>query len=186
MWHLWINIFWKHTPSIPEISDNLNNELIYRSTKCEYLDGSCLASPRWVSLLVAEIYYPDVSFPNPGTPSQNRNPVKGASPPNVSFSAISKYLTKCLNRKMFVNFAIHVSLSRFYLCLQDYNQLFLKRQGGNGPITSGSSTTTSPSKCDGQDDLGCYQVRLYYDWFLIPGSCKCWKNDFFDQYTKRK
>lgn len=120
------------------------------STKCEYLDGSCLASPRWVSLLVAEIYYPDVSFPNPGTPSQNRNPVKGASPPN------------------------------------DYNQLFLKRQGGNGPITSGSSTTTSPSKCDGQDDLGCYQVRLYYDWFLIPGSCKCWKNDFFDQYTKRK
>ena len=44
-----------------------------------------LASPRWVSLLVAEIYYPDVSFPNPGTPSQNRNPVKGASPPNVSF-----------------------------------------------------------------------------------------------------
>merc|ERR1739844_575549 len=63
------------------------------STKCEYLDGSRLASPRWVSLLVAEIYYPDVSFPNPA-PSQNRNPVKGASPPN------------------------------------DYNQLFLKRQGG--------------------------------------------------------
>ena len=61
-----------------------NFEFIYRSTKCEYLDGSCLASPRWVSLLVAEIYYPDVSFPNPGTPSQNRNPVKGASPPNVS------------------------------------------------------------------------------------------------------
>merc|ERR1739844_367513 len=120
------------------------------STKCEFLDGSCLASPRWVSLLVVEIYYPDVSFPNPGTPSQNRNPVKGASPPN------------------------------------DYNQLFLKRQGGNGPITSGSGTTTPPSKCDGQDDLGCYQVRLYYDWFLIPGSCKCWKNDFFDQYTKRK
>jgi len=126
------------------------------STKCEYLDGSCLASPRWVSLLVAEIYYPDVSFPNPA-PSQNRNPVKGASPPN------------------------------------DYNQLFLKRQGGaslNGPISSASAQKsqqkTPPSKCDGQDDLGCYQVRLYYDWFLIPGSCKCWKNDFFDQYTKRR
>ena len=72
------------------------------------------------------------------------------------------------------------------ITLQDYNQLFLKRQGGNGPITSGSGTTTPPSKCDGQDDLGCYQVRLYYDWFLIPGSCKCWKNDFFDQYTKKK
>merc|ERR1712020_791111 len=62
------------------------------STKCEYLDGSCLASPRWVSLLVAEIYYPDATFPNPigggggvgGGPSQNRNPVQGASPPGVS------------------------------------------------------------------------------------------------------
>merc|ERR1711973_15558 len=31
------------------------------STKCEFLEGSCLASPRWVSLLVAEIYYPDYS-----------------------------------------------------------------------------------------------------------------------------
>merc|ERR1739848_910266 len=50
------------------------------STKCEYLDGSCLASPRWVSLLVAEIYYPDATFPNP-SPNQNRNPVQGASPP---------------------------------------------------------------------------------------------------------
>jgi len=115
------------------------------STKCEYLDGSCLASPRWVSLLVAEIYYPDATFPNPAnaSPSQSRSPVQGVNPPTA-------------------------------------NQLFLKRSGS----LSGSST--SVDKCDGQDELGCYQVRLYYDWFLIPGSCKCWKNDFFDQYTKRK
>jgi len=120
------------------------------STKCEYLDGSCLASPRWVSLLVAEIYYPDATFPNPASggqqqpPSHNRNPVQGANPPS------------------------------------DYNQFFLKRSGNPG------GPTTSPDTCDGQDELGCYQVRLYYDWFLIPGSCKCWKNDFFDQYTKKK
>lgn len=56
-----------------------------RSTKCEYLDGSCLASPRWVSLLVAEIYYPEATFPNPATAPQNRNPVQGATPPAVSF-----------------------------------------------------------------------------------------------------
>lgn len=118
------------------------------STKCEYLDGSCLASPRWVSLLVAEIYYPDVSFPNPSQPSQNRNPVQGASPPT------------------------------------DYNQLFLKRQGTAAAAAGG--TGQSATKCDGADDLGCYQVRLYYDWFLIPGSCKCWKNDFFDQYTNKR
>jgi len=117
------------------------------STKCEYLDGSCLASPRWVSLLVAEIYYPDATFPNP-SPSQNRNPVPGGAPPGGS---------------------------------GDYNQLFLKRQGVAGGVTS-----TAPESCDGHDELGCYQVRLYYDWFLIPGSCKCWKNDFFEHYTKKK
>merc|ERR1719356_2209759 len=117
------------------------------STKCEFLDGSCLASPRWVSLLVAEIYYPDVSFPNPAQPSQKRNPVQGGSPP------------------------------------ADYNQLFLKRQGTAAGSSSGGGATP---QCDGQDELGCYQVRLYYDWFLIPGSCKCWKNDFFDQYTNKR
>lgn len=30
------------------------------------------------------------------------------------------------------------------------------------------------------------QVRLYYDWFLIPGSCKCWRPDYFSRYVKRK
>ncbi|TRY67777.1 hypothetical protein TCAL_11791 [Tigriopus californicus] len=113
------------------------------STKCEYLDGSCLASPRWVSLLVAEVYYPDTSFPNPTNPHSSRNPVQGGNPP------------------------------------QGFNNgHFSKKQGYQ------AKTTTSPDKCDGQDEMGCYQVRLYYDWFLIPGSCKCWKNDFFEQYAK--
>jgi len=110
------------------------------STKCEYLEGSCLASPRWVSLLVAEIYYPDTYFPSVAdTPIQGRDPIK-ASPPS------------------------------------DFNQYLLKRSGQSEP----------QQNCDGQDELGCYNVRLYYDWFLIPGSCKCWKNDFFSQYTKNK
>jgi len=30
-------------------------------------------------------------------------------------------------------------------------------------------------ECDGYDNIGCYVVRVYYDWFLVPGSCKCWK-----------
>ena len=64
-------------------------------------------------------------------------------------------------------------------CLQasppgDYNQYLLKRTG------------QPEVNCDGQDELGCYNVRLYYDWFLIPGSCKCWKNDFFSQYVNKK
>lgn len=27
-------------------------------SRCHYLDGGCLSSPRWVSLLVAELHYP--------------------------------------------------------------------------------------------------------------------------------
>ena len=48
------------------------------SNKCQFLQGSCLASPRWVSLLVAEIYSPDTFFPNvsPDQPIQGRDPIK--------------------------------------------------------------------------------------------------------------
>jgi energy-converting hydrogenase Eha subunit F len=62
------------------------------------MDGSCLASPRWVSLLVAEIYYPDATFPNPAPSaaapvrspvSQNRSPVPANSPPSVRILKIN-------------------------------------------------------------------------------------------------
>lgn len=112
------------------------------STKCEFLEGSCLASPRWVSLLVAEIYYPDTYFPSGEQPIPGRNPVRG-NPPT------------------------------------DFNGHLLKKAGKPESSSSGKN-------CDGYDELGCFHVRLYYDWFLIPGSCKCWKNDFFAQYTRKK
>ncbi|XP_023326401.1 uncharacterized protein LOC111699877 [Eurytemora carolleeae] len=108
------------------------------STKCEFLEGSCLASPRWVSLLVSEIYYPDAYFPSGEQPIPGRSPIDGEPP-------------------------------------KDYNQYLQKRAGFVGAETE---------NCDGYDELGCFHVRLYYDWFLIPGSCKCWKNDFFAKYTR--
>lgn len=65
--------------------------------------------------------------------------------------------------------------------------------------------------CDGYDEIGCFQIRLYYDWFLIPGknlahnnsldcshylvfiiflcftgSCKCWRPDYFAKYVKKR
>lgn len=40
--------------------------------------------------------------------------------------------------------------------------------------------------CDGTDEIGCFQIRLYYDWFLIPGSCKCWRPDYFAKYVKKR
>jgi len=114
------------------------------STKCEFLEGSCLASPRWVSLLVAEIYYPDAYFPSGEQPITGRDPVQGAPP-------------------------------------QDYSQYLSKRAGQ----ADGGGSPAAGQNCDGYDELGCFHVRLYYDWFLIPGSCKCWKNDFFSQYTRK-
>lgn len=48
-----------------------------------------------------------------------------------------------------------------------------------------TATSTASVQCDGRDQLGCYQVRLYYDWFLVPGSCKCWRPDYFSKYVRR-
>ncbi|XP_073999656.1 spaetzle domain-containing protein 6 isoform X2 [Rhodnius prolixus] len=89
------------------------------NTKCYYLEGKCLSSPRWVSLLVAEIYYPN----------------------------------GMLNDKVAKESAKHMK--------NDENL-----------------------QCDGYDTNGCYQVRLYYDWFLIPGSCKCWRPNYLHQFLK--
>ncbi|KAK3858088.1 hypothetical protein Pcinc_035697 [Petrolisthes cinctipes] len=118
------------------------------SPKCHYLAGACLASPRWVSLLVAEVYYPDALFPaSPPRPDFSRAAVSTKRPPS----------------------------SRF--------QSFHHRQGSSNTSPQDPST---PHYCDGHDEIGCFQVRLYYDWFLIPGSCKCWKQDYFAQFAYRK
>ncbi|KAK0085367.1 hypothetical protein PV325_005318 [Microctonus aethiopoides] len=119
-------------------------------SKCHYLDGGCLSSPRWTSLLVAEIFYPDTfleedvnnKLPRP------REPVAGSPPP-----------------------------------IQDYQnfQMYLQKRAGEN---EGRSSTTQ-HHCDGVDDMGCFQVRLYYDWFLVPGSCKCWRPDYFNRYVRR-
>lgn len=102
-------------------------------SRCHYLDGGCLSSPRWVSLLVAELHYP------PRQPTHS-----------------------------------HVQEYQPYLQNRDDQQF--------EPETS----TDKPAHCDGHDEMGCYQVRLYYDWFLVPGSCKCWRPDYFARYVRRR
>ncbi|KAL4709499.1 hypothetical protein ACJJTC_007230 [Scirpophaga incertulas] len=87
--------------------------------RCHYLDGGCLSSPRWLSLLAAELHYPQE---------------------------------------------------------QQYSQ----KSGTE------ETTTDKPLHCDGHDKFGCFQVRLYYDWFLVPGSCKCWRPDYFARYVRRR
>ncbi|CAG9568476.1 unnamed protein product [Danaus chrysippus] len=98
-------------------------------SRCHYLEGGCLSSPRWLSLLVAELHYP---------PTDSH--------------------TTHANRP-------------------EYNQFPPKQES--------ESSSEKPQHCDGHDALGCYQVRLYYDWFLVPGSCKCWRPDYFARYVRR-
>lgn len=38
-----------------------------------------------------------------------------------------------------------------------------------------TNTKENGEECDGYDSNGCYVIRVYYDWFLVSGSCKCWK-----------
>lgn len=51
-----------------------------------------------------------------------------------------------------------------------------------GPAHSGSEASSDSvsdndkKHCDGYDKIGCYVVRVYFDWFLVNGSCKCWKS----------
>lgn len=70
---------------------------------------------------------------------------------------------------------------------QAYQQYLQKRAGV--PTASDGTNVENNTKlphCDGHDEIGCFQVRLYYDWFLIPGSCKCWRPDYFARYVRRK
>ncbi|KRT82096.1 hypothetical protein AMK59_3933, partial [Oryctes borbonicus] len=123
-------------------------------SRCHYLDGGCLSSPRWSSLLVAEIFYPDTVLSNSDLGNPQRSPVSASQPPSVQD-------------------------------FQNYQQYLHKRAGLQAaPVVS--TSTQKPSHCDGVDNLGCFQVRLYYDWFLIPGSCKCWRPDYFNKYVRRK
>lgn len=52
-------------------------------SRCHYLDGGCLSSPRWSSLLVAEIYYPDTILTSGDTVNPPRSPVAASQPPSV-------------------------------------------------------------------------------------------------------
>lgn len=58
------------------------------------------------------------------------------------------------------------------------NQAASAGGGPNGaePNENGSSKENS-EECDGLDTNGCYLIRVYYDWFLVNGSCKCWKTN---------
>lgn len=120
--------------------------------RCHYLDGGCLSSPRWVSLLVAEIFYPN---------TEDQFGAAQSTTPSTTAPSVQDF--------------------------QAYQQ-YLQKRAGVATSSDGVNNDSSPKPphCDGHDEIGCFQVRLYYDWFLIPGSCKCWRPDYFAKYVRRR
>lgn len=109
-----------------------------RQSRCHYLDGGCLSSPRWTSLLVAEIFYPDTFLEeNQGTSvgigSGTRDPVAGSPPPVHDF--------------------------------QNYQQYLQKRASTGEARNSGGA---QQHHCDGVDEMGCFQVKaLHFLLFVV-------------------
>ena len=117
------------------------------------IDGGCLSSPRWVSMLVAEIFYPN---------SESNEYQASTAPPLQDFQNYQEYLQKRAG----------VASNDTYYDHRNNNNNAQKRK--------------QQQICDGTDEIGCFQIRLYYDWFLIPGSCKCWRPDYFAKYVKKR
>jgi len=81
------------------LEDHFNEICDGRQSRCHYLDGGCLSSPRWTSLLVAEIFYPDTFLEenqevDSGSAPATREPVVGLPPPVHDFQNYQQYLQK--------------------------------------------------------------------------------------------
>lgn len=61
---------------------DLHFDLRCMQSRCHYLEGGCLSSPRWASLLVAELHYPRAVLAAP-----SGGPGNGKPRPPISSSA---------------------------------------------------------------------------------------------------
>ncbi|GIY49253.1 uncharacterized protein CEXT_165891 [Caerostris extrusa] len=69
---------WKYVVQIPQegyFTQTVQQTKCMRS-RCDFMDGICHESPRWVSLLVAETYYPDTFIPTATTAPPPPPPVE--------------------------------------------------------------------------------------------------------------
>lgn len=99
-----------------------------------------MSSPRWTSILVAEIYYPDSFIPprpkaTPTAPadwsgSSQRQPVSPDSPPPVQD-------------------------------FQNYQQYLQKRAGVAEEAPENKGDSKRSTHCDGVDEIGCFQVKRH-------------------------
>lgn len=192
------------------------------------MDSFSSQSPRWVSLLVAEIFYPDARLPSPSPNSQTfesfMSPASMAAPKQQQQQQQhqqhmqsqapqqqqqqQQQQSSIHHHSMKISSPLHNSLARSMVTSSDWipkspssssssssssrkdlsNSNKVKRQAPTSDTTDSVDSKKSESaarECDGTDAIGCYTVRVYYDWFLVPGSCKCWKKQgSFDALKK--
>jgi hypothetical protein len=117
---------WRYVVQIPKEGYFTQTVEVTKCLKsnCYYMEGECKTSPRWQSLLVAELYYPDAIFPTTSKPNFNGNTDFDRSQNNDVYSGGSNTSSSSVNNKR----------------------------------------KTDPTECDGFDAVGCYTVRLFYDW----------------------
>ncbi|XP_067133055.1 uncharacterized protein spz6 isoform X2 [Centruroides vittatus] len=144
---------WKYVVQIP--SEGYFTQTVQQTkcvrNRCDFMEGVCHESPRWVSLLVAEVFYPNTYFPTSTPFTTSQNPYENEIPPVEDFSNFQQYLKRRVGET--------------------------DRPTQPYPVFLHQKQTVSNVKetCDGYDQIGCYIIRVYYDWFLVNGSCKCWK-----------
>nr|CAG4643221.1 EOG090X06KU [Ilyocryptus agilis] len=131
--------------------------------KCHFMDGSCLASPRWVSLLVAELFYPHARFPSskPGASKPLKHYHFALPFIHQTFEnyAGSTYRSMNKNAKPPSNLPdlpYVPTWSERQTPAETESTGRDKRQAG-----SDSSASSKATYCDGVDEIGCFQVSEF-------------------------
>lgn len=93
--YIYITVYYNCINVIIVTIDHWYLTIFYRQSRCHYLDGGCLSSPRWTSLLVAEIFYPDTFVEeNQNSRINGLRDVAGSPPPVHDFQNYQQYLQK--------------------------------------------------------------------------------------------
>lgn len=161
------------------------------------MDGSCHESPRWVSLLVAEIFYPEARFPNPVPaasslsldyvpakyhhvlPANDFNHMQHKPSAWRSEDAEGKSGSQTVQPAESTNGRVYSQRhmrSKMNSDVDGPNQIDNK----SGAAEERSKNDDSQQECDGYDKVGCYVIRVYYDWFLVPGELIAFVDDTCD------
>jgi hypothetical protein len=182
----------------------------YRNRKCALLEGSCLAAPRWVSLLVSEMFYPEVDHgvPVPHDQAQHDDQEIDASQSHLTYQQPQEdqYLYHQAQQQQQTQTPYAPYRSQYGRDFQsawpaaDEHDSSNHHQQEPQPVYASQEAVSSQVRrkrdaggssgaegyCDGYDEKGCYQVRMYYDWFLVSGSCKCWRQSFSDYLGSKR